>query len=367
MMPCNVSKPVLFPSTTMSMIEAPIHVALIMAGDEEGGLEKHVVDLAGALLDHGIQITVIAHPKYGPRFRKGVGFIAAPLHLGRRDPRALWALLFALRKLQPTVIHTQAHKATAMVHTIRRWLPPARWVGTVHNLKRRNDIFSCCQVVIGVSRGVAKHTGLFQARVIYNGCSKADPPSLSEVVRFRQELEFPLTRPLWLAVGRLVSAKAFGMLLDSWARLPDAPNLMIAGDGPEQPCLQRQLARLELRDRVRLLGHRTDVPILLAACDGVVISSHREGFSYVMAEGLLARKPVLATRVPGPAELLPAGCLTDPGDAEGMTAMLQANLADPSALRTHFAPVWDWACKHLTLTAMATQYANLYRELTKAS
>nr|VFK55161.1 MAG: Glycosyltransferase involved in cell wall bisynthesis [Candidatus Kentron sp. TUN]VFK56739.1 MAG: Glycosyltransferase involved in cell wall bisynthesis [Candidatus Kentron sp. TUN]VFK65648.1 MAG: Glycosyltransferase involved in cell wall bisynthesis [Candidatus Kentron sp. TUN] len=345
------------------MSEVPIHVALVMAGDEEGGLEKHVIDLACELLNYDIRTTVIAHPKYGSRLRKGVGFVAAPLHLGRRNPRTLWALLSALRKLQPTVIHTQAHKATAMVHTIHRWLPPIPRVGTVHNLKQRYDMFACCQVVIGVSRGVANHTGLSQARVIYNGCQVPDSPSLLDAAAFREKLGFPLDRPLWLGIGRLVPAKAFDVLLDSWARLLDAPSLMIAGDGPEQSRLQRQLACLGLQDRVRLLGHRTDISTLLAACDGIVISSHREGFSYVMAEGLLARRPVLATRVPGPAEILPETCLTDPGNAEALAAMLQFNLADPSALQARFASVWVWAREHLTLTGMATRYADLYREL----
>nr|VFJ42257.1 MAG: Glycosyltransferase involved in cell wall bisynthesis [Candidatus Kentron sp. FW]VFJ49973.1 MAG: Glycosyltransferase involved in cell wall bisynthesis [Candidatus Kentron sp. FW] len=348
------------------MNKTPIHVALVMAGDEEGGLEKHVVDLASTLPDYGMQATVIAHPKYGPRLRKGVGFIPAPLHLGRHNPRALWVLLSALRHLQPTLIHAQAHKATAMVRTIHRWLPPVPRVGTVHNLKQRHNMFTCCQAVIGVSQGVADYTGLPRVRVIYNGCREPAPPSLSELTMLRQELEFPSDRPLWLAIGRLVPAKAFDVLLDSWARLSDAPNLMIAGDGPERPRLQRQLAELGLQERVRLLGHRADVPMLLAACEGIVISSHREGFPYAMTEALLAGKPVLATRIPGSSEVLPEACLTDSGDAEALAAMLQSNLADPT-LRARFTPVWAWAREHLTLSGMTARYADLYRELTGAA
>nr|VFK58668.1 MAG: Glycosyltransferase involved in cell wall bisynthesis [Candidatus Kentron sp. UNK]VFK68513.1 MAG: Glycosyltransferase involved in cell wall bisynthesis [Candidatus Kentron sp. UNK] len=348
------------------MSAAPIHVALVMAGDEEGGLEKHVIDLANALPNHDIRTTLISHPKYGSRLHKGIGFIGAPLHLGRHNPRALWSLLSTLRRLRPTILHTQAHKATAMAHALRHWLPPAPWVGTVHNLKQRHDMFAHCQVVIGVSQGVANHTGLPGARVIYNGCPMPDPPSLPDIARFRQEPGVSSTRPFWLAIGRLVPAKAFDVLLDSWARLPDAPNLMIAGDGPEASRLRQQRAQLGLRDRVRLLGHRDDAPTLLAACDGVVISSHREGFSYVMAEGLLARKPVLATRVPGPVEILPDACLIEPDNPAAMAAMLQANLADPTALRTRFVPVWDWAREHLTLPSMVKRYVDLYRELNGA-
>nr|VFK46025.1 MAG: Glycosyltransferase involved in cell wall bisynthesis [Candidatus Kentron sp. TC]VFK48011.1 MAG: Glycosyltransferase involved in cell wall bisynthesis [Candidatus Kentron sp. TC] len=347
------------------MIVVPIHVALIVAGDEEGGLEKHVIDLANALPDYDIRTTVIAHPKYGSRLRKDVGFIGTPLHLGRHNLRVLWRLLSALRQLQPTIIHTQAHKATAMVHSLHHWLPAVLWVGTIHSLKKRHDMFVRCQVVVGVSQGVVNHTRLSQARVIYNGCQMPNLTSLPDIAKFRQELGLSSVRPLWLAIGRLVPAKAFNVLLDSWARLPNAPDLIIVGDGPEEPHLRQQRARLGLRDRVRLLGHRSDVPTLLVTCDGVVISSHREGFSYAMAEGLLARKPVLSTRVPGPAEILPDACLADPNNSKAMAAMLQANLANSAALRTRFVTIWDWAHKHLTLSSMVKQYAELYRELNR--
>jgi len=41
-------------------------VTLVMAGDEEGGLEKHVVELANCLMKHH-QVTVVAHENYRSR------------------------------------------------------------------------------------------------------------------------------------------------------------------------------------------------------------------------------------------------------------------------------------------------------------
>lgn len=62
-----------------------------------------------------------------------------------------------------------------------------------------------------------------------------------------------------------------------------------------------------LSDRVHFLGWRDDVPDLLGQCDGLVLSSHREGVPHVVREAMFAEVPVIATAVGGVPEAVKDG------------------------------------------------------------
>ncbi|MFH4377113.1 glycosyltransferase, partial [Acinetobacter baumannii] len=68
-----------------------MHICMVMAGDEEGGLEKHVVELANGLAQAGQKVTLIAHEKYAERV-SGVEFKALDLSKSRKNPILLWQL-----------------------------------------------------------------------------------------------------------------------------------------------------------------------------------------------------------------------------------------------------------------------------------
>ena len=51
-----------------------MRVCQIMAGNEDGGLEKHTIELSNQLKEAGIDTYVIAHPDFSKYF-KNVNFI----------------------------------------------------------------------------------------------------------------------------------------------------------------------------------------------------------------------------------------------------------------------------------------------------
>lgn len=73
--------------------------------------------------------------------------------------------------------------------------------------------------------------------------------------------------------------------------------LLVAGRGPLLKNLQRQSMGLDISDRVVFLGLRRDIPSLLDAADGFVLSSAWEGLPNVVMEAMAAAKPVVATNV----------------------------------------------------------------------
>ena len=335
-----------------------MRICQVLASAGEGGLEKHVAELAAGLArDHAV--TVIGDRRQAAMFDPRCEFIGLDFSRGRRNPLLLLRLARALRAGRFDLIHAQANKAATLVGTLRPFLHPPL-VATLHNQKRSVGMFKPFDGRIAVSRGVAERLAAgvgadVEAEVIYNGIA---PPPPNPVTRSMLVDEFGLNceRPILLAVGRLVPAKGFDLLIEAVRELP--VQLVILGEGPERE-------RLEAKSGagVRFAGQRDDVRRLLPAADGVVISSRVEGFSYVCAEALLAGVALLSTDVPVANEVLPAEWIVPREDAVALRATIQRAIAEPAAWHASLTPALRFAGEHFTLDAMVTRTTTLYRRL----
>ena len=144
--------------------------------------------------------------------------------------------------------------------------------------------------------------------------------------------------PVLLFVGRLAAIKGLLVLLDAVAALrPRYPDLqlVLVGDGPDRARLEARAAEPDLAGAVRFTGYRAQAEVAddLAACDVFVLPSFAEGVPVVLMEAMAARRPVVATRVAGVAELVEdgaSGLLVPPGDPVALTAAIDRLLADAS-------------------------------------
>jgi glycosyltransferase involved in cell wall biosynthesis len=136
----------------------------------------------------------------------------------------------------------------------------------------------------------------------------------------REELGWEGEGPFYLCVGTLDERKNVVRLADAFAGL-DGGSLVFAGDGPLR-------VELDRRDRVLLLGRvsHSRVADLIAASDIVCQPSLIEPFGQAVLEALACERPVVATRIGGPAELLTpeTGVLVDPGSVDSIAAGLRA-------------------------------------------
>ncbi len=60
-------------------------ITLVMASDEEGGLEKHVLELAAGL-SQAHEVSLIAHQKYQSQVESSVNFVAFDMSGSRYNP-----------------------------------------------------------------------------------------------------------------------------------------------------------------------------------------------------------------------------------------------------------------------------------------
>jgi glycosyltransferase involved in cell wall biosynthesis len=165
--------------------------------------------------------------------------------------------------------------------------------------------------VVGQSRDTVRHvTELYGVRrpieLIPLGIDR--PPPISALSR--QALELPQDAFVLITIGRLVARKATTQLIDMFAasRIPNA-HLVIVGDGPDAPAIERRAVELGVRNRLHMLGQVTDAEkyAALSMADAFVTASQHEGFGLVFLEAMAFGLPVLCYDRGGQTDFLTTG------------------------------------------------------------
>lgn len=182
--------------------------------------------------------------------------------------------------------------------------------------------------------------------VIPNGI---DPAPFDAVARspadIRRDAGLPPDVPMVGIFSRLADWKGQHVLVEALRTLPGVHaaivgDAMFAGDRPYTERLRRQIHDAGLQDRVHLLGFQDEVAPLMTAVDVVAhCSTAPEPFGRVIVEAQMARRPVVATRAGGAAEIIDDGVnglLVAPGDPPSLRAAL-ARLVEAPAFAAQLA------------------------------
>ena len=178
--------------------------------------------------------------------------------------------------------------------------------------------------------------------VVHNGLDPArfDAVTPSQTAALRAELHAG-DAPVLAVCARLAPWKGQHVALAALQALPDAHAWIIGaalfGEDAYAYGLRGHATALGVADRVRFLGEREDVAALLQAADVVVHAAvDAEPFGRVVVEGMLARRPVIATDAGGVREILvhgETGWLVTPGDPAALAAAVATVRATPAVAR----------------------------------
>jgi len=165
-------------------------------------------------------------------------------------------------------------------------------------------------------------------------------------------------------VARFTPQKRHATLLLALARLHRSgtpARLRLAGTGPLQDRLQRLTARLGLSAFVDFLGHRDDVPELMAEADVLALPSAFEGLPLVALEAMAAGLPVVATDIGGTREALGPGhaWLVPPGNSKALASALADALGNAGKRRAVAAAQTDRFAARFTAAGMAAATTRL--------
>lgn len=142
--------------------------------------------------------------------------------------------------------------------------------------------------------------------------------------------------------------------------------LVLVGDGQRRPLLERTARQLGIAGSCHFLGHRHDVPSILARASIAVSPSHAEGISNSILEEMALRLPVVATAVGGTPELVRDGVngfLVPPGAPAALAGRIGDLLAAPRLRRRMGERGRKIVERDFGLARMRASYDALYEEL----
>jgi glycosyltransferase involved in cell wall biosynthesis len=326
----------------------------LVLGTSGGGVAAHVRMLAAGLAARGVSVTVAGPASVGRTSGLGglPGVAFEAVEFGDRprpgDARAVMRLRRLLSR-DADVVHAHGLRAGALCALALAALPgrPALAV-TVHNapplgrgpsaLGYRVLVYRVLERIVAaradlalcVSPDLEQRMRKAGARRIAHAVVPAPGPGSPGTAALPGD-PGPATaaRPVVLAVGRLAPQKGLAALLTaaaSWQDMDPLPRVVIAGEGPLLAELRARAAALGVD--AQFLGHRDDVPALLAACDVFVLPSRWEGQPLVLQEALRAGAAIVASRTGCIPELAgpEAAYLVRPGDVPQLAAGVRAVL-----------------------------------------
>lgn len=136
------------------------------------------------------------------------------------------------------------------------------------------------------------------------------PVTEEEAIQMREAEGLTAGDFVILCVGELNDNKNQKTLISAAAMIKDdIPNLkiLLAGNGPREELLRKQIVNAGLEDKIVLLGYRTDLENITPAVDLVVSCSVREGLPLNILEAMLCQKPVVTSINRGHNELVKDG------------------------------------------------------------
>ena len=333
-----------------------------------GGAERSTALLLPMLRDRGAEVGVLtlwSPPNNSEEATRAAGIAVSALR-SRSLIRRVIEVHRILRSERPDVLHT-ALFAADQIGRLAAIGTKTRVVSSLVNVPRSRsrpddggppgwkvaiaDFFDAMTGRILVDRfhavtpGVARsHLRRFGLRsVSVSVVERGRPPEVlgtrtpERRARVRASLGIPADSPLIIAAGRLERQKAHVDLIRAMSAVvaehPEAVLLIAGREGNASDAARAELAaHPALAEHVRLLGHRNDVPDLLAAADVMALPSRFEGTAGIALEAMALATPIVSTRLEGMDGILVHdrnALICEVADTDAMAASINQLLADP--------------------------------------
>jgi glycosyltransferase involved in cell wall biosynthesis len=171
-------------------------------------------------------------------------------------------------------------------------------------------------------------------------------------------------------IGRLVPEKGLAGLVDAMARLPSEVSLVLIGDGPMRSELTEQIQRLDLGDRVQLIGRKplNELPRYMNAIDALMLPSlttpsWKEQFGRVIIEAFACGTPVIGSDSGAIAQVIADdGWVFREGDTDDLARCVHACLSVPDKEKSEArARRRERVLQEFTWGVVAQRYVEVYR------
>jgi phosphatidylinositol alpha-mannosyltransferase len=340
-----------------------------------GGVQGQVLGLARSLRSKGVEVRVLG-PCDGPPPDSGVTPLGSSVPLAANgsvaplapDPAAQLRVIRAIRDEGFDLLHLHEPlcpgptatavflKAAPMLGTFHaagesagyRWARPlVRWGA---------DRLALRCVVSEDARKLAVASLGGEYELVFNGV---------EIDTYAKAEPSPREGPTIFFCGRHEPRKGLGVLLDAMGHLPATTRLWIASDGPETATLRERYGADERIEWLGRVSEEEKASRLRGADVFCAPSLWGESFGVVLLEGMAAGTPVVASDLPGYANVARAGqdaLLVPPGDAEALAEALRSVLEGPD-LAAELALSGEARAASFSMDRLADRYIELYHRI----
>src|SRR5215204_4199038 len=334
--------------------------------DPIGGMQNHTAELTRALDRRGIVQTVLTtRPPSAPYFQR-LGDHARVIRLGFpvRRFRQLYApqaaILVPILAIRADVVHVHLGEDLAViplgaaVARLHR-LPLVLTVHTsLHHTLAVSDLRSAVLKTLGspierwgehFAEAVLVITPRLHRLLLSEGVEEdrihVIPPGVNPSL-FEGPFEDPFSgvgKPRVVFVGRLAPQKGVSTLVEAAGLLKDpSAQVLLVGDGPERPKLEREAKRIGVGGRLHFVGFfaHDRLPAVLAHADLLVLPSLYEELGTGLLEAMQAALPIVASRTGGIPDVIEDGInglLVPPGEPEALAHAINHLLADRDLAR----------------------------------
>lgn len=316
---------------------------MITRGDDLGGAQTHVHDLAVSLAQAGHTVAVLAGvtgPLIDSLAAAGIETFACPelirdIHPAN-DLRAVSRITRVIGQFQPDIVATHSSKAGLIGRLAARWAGVPS-VFTAHGWAFSDGVPAPRRQVY---RAIERMAASVSSRIIcvseYDrriGIA-AGIPADRQVMVHNGVPDVPVTcrsQPGGTGPVRVVMVGGFRAQKDQQTLIRTVHGLKhvhldLVGDGPTIDQARRLVNQLDLTKRVTFLGNRSDVPAVLSQAHIFALSTNWEGFPLSILEAMRSGLPVVVTDVGGAGEAVSDG-MTGFLVPRGDVAVMQDRLA----------------------------------------
>ncbi len=371
-----------------------LNIVQLLPELDEGGVEGETLDLAIFLAKAGHRSMVISGGgRLVKQLEESGGIHITWPQIGEKSIRCLKHInrlkkFFIEEKID--IIHLRSRLPAWIGYLAWKMLPPIlrpALVTTFHGFYSVNSystIMTRGERIIAVSNVIANHM-LENYRVdaskivlIHGGCdTKAfDPEAISRerIVYLQKKWNLPDDgTPVVMLPGRLTQWKGQNDFIESLALIKKMKFVAICvGEAEENSSFTKRLRdrirRHGLQDKVKLVGHCSDMPAALMVADLVVSASSTqpEAFGKVAIEAMSMSKPVLSTRHGGSLETIienETGWFVSPSNSVEMASAIEKALNNKDLLIEVGKKGRERVKKNFTALQMCEKSLVLYKQL----
>ena len=337
-----------------------LKVLHVISGLNVGGAEKSLLQLTRAMAPRGHEATVVSATPGGVMRHAFVDNDIAvhEADFARHPLRSYLDTKRTIRQYGPDLLHGWMYHGNLIASLCSGRLPvlwsirhsaeqlaeektTTRWVMRAGGA----PIYHPELIVFNSHAGAASHAGLgynrHPSRVITNAVdTELFRPDAARRAAFRAELSIDANHFVIGFVGRLHETKDLPTFLEAAAiaaRDSDALRFVMIGKGlePTNPGINQIVRRLDLDNRVQLLGKRANLQHAYPGLDLLALTSTSEGTPNVLLEAMSCGVPCVATGVGDTALVLGERARVFPvGDARALAALFLREATNTDAART---------------------------------